>query len=96
MQIDDVIAKFKQVHRDYQEAGGFKDSEKVTADSRPLADFEGFESDFIPEIVRKIARELGRPLEKDDRVKNIYVHDGRKLSVREIANKFVEKYGAKG
>ena len=61
-----------------------------------MADLKGFESDFIPEIVRRVARELGCPLPKGTRVKNIYVEKGRKLSIREIARKFIEKYAPKG
>lgn len=95
MGTDDVIAKFTQIHREYQQAGGYDDGDKITADSRPLADLKGFESDFIPEIVRRIARELGRPLQKGTRVKNIYVEKGRKLTIREIAKKFAANYVAK-
>lgn len=95
MATDDVIAKFIQVHREYQETGGFDDPDKVSDDTCPLGDLAGFESDFIPEIVRRVARELGHPLPKGTRVKNIYVERGRKLNIREIAKKFVEKYAAK-
>jgi hypothetical protein len=95
MATDDVVAKLIQVHREYQKTAGFDDGDKVTADSCPLSDLAGFESDFIPEIVRRIARELGHPLPKGTRVKNIYVEKGRKLKIREIAKKFVEKYAAK-
>jgi hypothetical protein len=96
MATDDVVAKFIQVHREYQQTGGFDDRDKVTDDTCPLGDLAGFESDFIPEIVRRIARELGNPLAKGTRVKNIYVEKGRKLNIREIAKKFVEKYARKG
>lgn len=95
MKIDVVVAKFTQVHREYQLAGGFEDGDSVSPESKPLADLEGFESDFIPEIVRKVARELGHPFEKGDRVHNIYVDNGRKLNLREIANAFNKKYCAK-
>jgi len=95
MGTDDVAAKLTEVHREYQQNGGFDDGDKITADSRPLADLKGFESDFIPEIVRRIARELGNPLAKGTRVKNIYVEKGRKLTIREIAKKFVANYAAK-
>ncbi len=95
MGTDDVAAKLAQIHREYQQNGGFDDGDKITADSRPLADLNGFESDFIPEIVRRIARELGNPLPKGTRVKNIYVEKGRKLTIREIAKKFVENYASK-
>lgn len=90
-----VIEKLQALHREYQDTGGFKDASKVSPDARPLADLEGFDSHFIPEIVRRTARELGHPLPKGTRVKNIYVEKGRKLSIREIARKFLEKYAPK-
>jgi hypothetical protein len=95
MEPANVIAKLIEIHREYQEASGADDAERVTADARPLADLKGFESDFIPEIVRRVARELGCPLPKGTRVKNIYVEKGRKLSIREIARKMVVKYASK-
>ena len=91
----DVIAKLVQIHQEYQRSGGFDDADKVTAEVNPLDDLKGFESDFIPEIVRRVARELGNPLPKGTRVRNIYVEKGRKLTIREIGKKFVEKYAPK-
>ena len=95
MGTDDVIAKLVEVHREYQDAGGFDDGERVTIDARPLADLKGFESDFIPEIIRRVARELGCPIPKGVRVRNIYVEKGRKLTIREIARKLIEKHARK-
>lgn len=95
METSEVIAKLIEVHREYQEDGGFDDAGRITADVRPLADLKGFESDFIPEIVRRVARDLDCPLRKGARVRNIYVEKGRKLSIREIARKLVEKYAPK-
>jgi hypothetical protein len=95
METDDVLAKLIEIHREYQEDGGFDDGDRVTADARPLADLKSFESDFIPEIVRGVARELDCPLPKGTRVRNIYVEKGRKLTIREIGRKLVEKYARK-
>jgi hypothetical protein len=95
MGTDDVIAKLVEVHRAYQKDGGFDDEKCVNADARPLADLKGFESDFIPEIVRRVARELGCPLPKGARVRNIYVEKGRKLTIREVGRKLIEKYAGK-
>ena len=92
MDTDDVIEKLIEIHKEYQEDGGADDADRVTANARPLADLKGFESDFIPEIVRRVARELDCPLPKGTRVKNIYVEQGRKLTIGEIARKMVEKY----
>jgi hypothetical protein len=96
MDPESVIGKLVEIHREYQDAGGYDDANKVSADSRPLADLQGFDSDFIPEIVRRAARELECPLKKGVRVKNIYVDKGQKLTIREIARKMVEKYAPKG
>jgi hypothetical protein len=95
METDDVIRKLIEVHKEYQRDSGADDADRVTADARPLADLKGFESDFIPEIVRRVARELDCPLPKGTRVRNIYVEKGRKLTIREIARKLVEKYAPK-
>ena len=95
MEPDDVIEKLIEIHKEYQEDSGADDADRVTADARPLADLKGFESDFIPEIVRRVARELDCPLPKGTRVKNIYVEKGRKLTIRDIARKMVEKYAPK-
>jgi len=95
MELDAVIAKLIEIHKEYQENSGFHDGNRVTADIRPLADLKGFESDFIPEIVRRVARELNCPLAKGTRVKNIYVEKGRKLTIRDIARKMVEKHAHK-
>lgn len=96
MEINEVIAKLIEIHREYQLGGGFGDADRVSANVCPLADLKEFESDFIPEIVRRVARELGQPLPKGVRVKNIYVDKGRKLTIREIARKLIEKYAPKG
>src|SRR5947209_9441919 len=95
MDTDDVIEKLIEVHKEYQEDGGADDADRVTATARPLADLKGFESDFIPEIVRRVARELDCPLPKGTRVKNIYVAKGRKLTIRELARKMVATYAPK-
>jgi len=95
MEPDDVIEKLIEIHREYQEDSGADDADSVNANARPLADLKGFESDFIPEIVRRVARELNCPLPKGTRVKNIYVEKGRKLTIREIAGKLVAKYAPK-
>jgi hypothetical protein len=91
-----VAGKLAENLRDYQEPGQTPTNEPITPDTRPLADVKGFDSHFIPEIVRRLATELGCPLRKGVRVRNIFVERGRKLSVRDIARKFIEKYAPKG
>ena len=96
MTIDDVATKLTELLGDYQEESE-KTTKPVRGDTCPLGDMAGFESDFIPEVVRRLAREvLGEPLPKGTRVKNIFVDDGRKLTVREIAGKFITNYAPKG
>ena len=95
MDTNEVIKKLISIHREYQDDSGFDDAKRITADTRPLADLKGFESDFIPEIVRRVARELNFPLPKGTRIRNVYVERGRKLTIREIARKVVEKYAPK-
>lgn len=93
-----VTEKLVKIHREYQTAGGYDDAGKVTKSTVPLKDLKGFDSDFIPEIVRRLARELDHPLGKDKKVKNIYVsHDRKqKLSIDKIAERFVERYAPNG
>lgn len=96
MDTNSVVGKLIEVHREYQTNGGFNDADRVSPETKPLEDLKEFESDFIPEIVRRVARELGFSLQKGTRVRNIYVERGRKLTIREIAKKLVEKYAPKG
>lgn len=96
MMTDDVTAKLIELLSDYQDEGeGTKNP--ITKGTCPLGGVAGFESDFIPEIVRRLAREvLGEPLPKGTRVKNIFVDSGRKLTVEEISKKFTSVYVPKG
>jgi len=96
MDIETVIPKLRQILREYQDVEPDSDVDSITPDTKPLADIKGFDSHFIPEIVRRLARELGIPLPKGTRVRNIFVEKGNKLSVREIARKFMEKHALKG
>ena len=85
MEIETVIPRLREILREYQDVGQDLDVDSITPDTKPLADIKGFDSHFIPEIVRRLARELGNPLPKGTRVRNIFVERGRKLTVREIA-----------
>jgi hypothetical protein len=96
MDIETVTAKLAAFLPDYQDAGQNPASDRITPDTKPLADIKGFDSHFIPEVVRLLARELGEPLPKGTRVRNIFVEKGKKLTVREIAQKFIEKYAREG
>ena len=96
MDLETVITKLAVILSNYQDAGQGTDSDLITPDTKPLADIKGFDSHFIPEIVRLLARELCEPLPKGKRVCNIFVEKGRKLTVRQIAQKFVERYARKG
>ena len=94
MELTTVVTHLVEIHRDYQKAGGFSDSGAVSARSCPLTALQGFDSDFIPEIVRRLARTLGHPLPEGTRVTNIYVSQDRqrKLTIEEIAERFVAVY----
>ncbi len=88
----EVSNKLVDILNEYQEG----DPDKVNGNCRPL-DLKGFESDFIPEVVRRLAREVfGKPLPKGTRVKNIFVEKGKKLTVSEITRKFLGEYTPKG
>jgi hypothetical protein len=92
-----VAEKLVEVHRDIQEECGYETA-KVTPDCRPLDDLPGFDSVLIPGAVRALARQLGSPLPKGTKIKNIYVTpDGmRKQSIKEIAEAFCRTYGGAG
>ena len=94
MELPDVVAKLVEIHRHDQHESGQDDADRVTPSCCPLTDLKGFDSLLIPPIIRRLARELGYPLPKGTRVKNIYcAPDGRKkLTIREIAIRFVETY----
>ncbi len=90
-----VAEKLVQMHRERQIDCG-QDPEVVTPDCCPLDDLAGFDSLLIPGIVRELARELGMPLPKDAKIKNIYVTDNgkRKCPINEIAETFCRLYGS--
>ena len=94
MELKEVTDKLVSIHREYQKLGGYDDSDSVSAKSCPLTDLNGFDSDFIPEIVRRLAKELGRPFADGTRVKNIYVSEDRKkkLTIKEIGRRFIKMY----
>jgi hypothetical protein len=91
----EVTDKLSEILEDY--TNGEPGKSPINGDTKPLDDVKGFESDFIPEVVRRLAREVfGEPLPKGTRVKNIFVEKGRKLTVKEIARKFLSNYAPKG
>lgn len=97
MDQSDVAEKLMQIHRTIQEDCGL-DSAPVKPDCRPLDDLPGFDSILIPGAVRALARELGRPLSKGTKIKNIYVtEDGKhNRTITEIAKAFCQSYPAEG
>ena len=87
MTIEDVAAKLCELLGDYQDEAE-KPKKPVKSGTRPLGDMAGFESDFIPEVVRRLAREvLGEPLPKGTREEH-FRREGMKLTVEEIAESF--------
>lgn len=94
MDPDKVTGKLAGILKDYLDGPGGK--HPINGDTCPLGDIQGFESDFIPEVVRRLAREVfGEPFPKGTRVKNIFVDKGRKLTVKEITKKFIGNYAPK-
>jgi hypothetical protein len=89
----DVVRTLIQIHRAAEADGGF-DPDRVTRSTCPLTGLKGFDSQLIPQFVRQLARDLGQPLPKGTKVKNIYVSkDGkRKLTIDEVARRFLETY----
>ena len=78
MELETVIPKLREILREYQDVEPNPGVVSITPDTKPMADIKGFDSHFIPEIVRLLARELGNPLPKGTRVRNIFVESGRK------------------
>jgi hypothetical protein len=89
----DVVGKLIEIHRAAEADGGF-DPDRVAPNACPLTGLKGFDSQLIPQFVRQLARELGHPLPKGTKVKNIYVSkDGkRKLTIDEVGRRFLETY----
>lgn len=92
MKLADITGKLIEIHSSVQQDGGFDDVNSVKESTCPLSDLKGFDSMLIPQLVRRLARELGCPLEKGERTQNLYVEGRRKLSISEIAKKFRDKF----
>ena len=95
MDFENVITKLSEILADYQDPSQ-DPADRIDPDIKPLGGIKGFDSHFIPEVVRRLARELGDPIPKGTKIRNIFVERGKKSTVREIAGKFVEKYSRKG
>jgi len=89
-----VLTALIEVHRDIQTSlGGNTD---ISAETCPLADVKGFDSVLIPTALRMAARQLGLEIGEGRNMRNLYVSsDGkRKLSLSEVATRFVTQYGS--
>jgi len=95
MDFENVTTKLSEILADYQDPAQ-DPADRIDPDIKPLGGIKGFDSHFIPEVVRRLARELGDPIPKGTKIRNIFVERGKKSTVREIAGKFVEKYSRKG
>lgn len=98
MNIEQVIAEFVAILKEFQIQLGHDDADTVTPETRPLGGMKGFQTDLTPTIARRVARRLGHPIPEDVVVINVfYSEDGRqKLTVEEAAKRFFERYGPKG
>ena len=86
MDKSEISTKLIQAHKGVQRDGGYDDADTVADSTCPLTDLKGFDSMLIPQLIRKVARDLGHPFKKGERVrKNVYVDGRRKLSISEIA-----------
>jgi hypothetical protein len=92
MDISDVARELIALHRSVQRDGGYDDADTVGDSTCPLKDLKGFDSMLVPQLIRRLAKKLGCPLQKGVRVRNIYVDGRRKLSISEIATGFRDKY----
>ncbi|HVX14917.1 MAG TPA: hypothetical protein VHC22_27250 [Pirellulales bacterium] len=92
MNLADISKKLIEIHRSVQRDSGYEDAGTVKESTCPLKDLKGFDSMLIPPMIRRLAKELGCPLKKGDRVLNIYVDGRRKLAISEIAKKFRDRF----
>lgn len=94
MDEDVLLQCLKKHHREIELDDG-KDPNCVTDDVEPLDGLGGFDSLLIPNVIRRVAKDLGIPLAKGVRLRNPYVGpDGKKrLSLRNVAKRFCELYG---
>ncbi len=93
MTLSVVTDALVRLHQQIQQDCGHS-SDAVTPDCCPLDDLPDFDSLLVPSTIRKVARELGSPLPKGTKIKNIYVsQDGKtKRTIREVANAFIQSY----
>ena len=90
-----VLGVLKTLHQDIEVDAG-KDPALVGDDVMPLDDLGGFDSILIPNIVRGLAKEMNVTLQKGVRLQNPYVGSNKKkLTLRGVAKRFCELYGAK-
>ena len=91
MSLEDVTTKLAAILVEYQDPAQ-EPVDGIRPDCIPLADLSGFDSQFIPEVVRRLARELGEPLLEGTKIRNIFIDRGKKLNVSEIARNYAAAY----
>jgi hypothetical protein len=92
MTLDNVIHELISLHRETQVDGGFDDASEIAETTCPLDDLQGFDSLLIPQLIRQLAKNLGRPFEKGERVKNLYRVANENQTIRQIAERFKKVY----
>ena len=94
MDLVTVLEHLRRLHRDIEADAGY-DPTAVRDDVFPLDGLNGFDSLLIPNVIRGLARAVGRPLRKGVRLRNPYVGSDRKtkLTLRGIAKRFCALYG---
>jgi hypothetical protein len=95
--VDEIVAleQLKKIHREIEVDAG-KDPAVVKDDVLPLDGLGGFDSVLIPNVIRRLAREMKVTLPKGVRLRNPYIDSNKKkLTLRAVAKRFCELYGGK-
>jgi hypothetical protein len=98
MNIATVTNTLIEILKECQETLGHKDGDSITDGTVPHGGLKGFQSDVTPTLVRRLAKRLNRPLGDDVDPVNIFASPDKrkKLTVKQAAERFLEKYGSKG
>ena len=93
-----VLAVLIEILKECQNTLGHKDGDSITDGTVPHGGLKGFQSDVTPTLVRRLAKRLNHPLGDDVDPVNIFASADKrkKLTVRQAAERFIEKYGHQG
>jgi hypothetical protein len=96
--IEQVTKVLIEILKEDQKTFGHNDGDSITDGTLPHGGLKGFQSDVTPTIVLRLAKRLGQALGDDVDPVNIFVSSDKrkKLTVRQAAERFLDKYGATG